>query len=78
MDNISIRTNANPRKLLMDRRVGRYGLTMGTIEGICRQYGISISESNGYTILTAPRKRLQIIAEKLHFSGIRFMEVPTL
>lgn len=75
MDNISLLIKANKNKLLTDRRLGRRGLVLGTVEGLAKQYGVTITDSNGYTILSAPKKRMQIIAEKLHFSGIAYREI---
>ena len=72
MDNLSIRARVNRNKMLLDLRQGRRGLLIGTVESVAAQYGITITESDGYTIFTAPRKRLQMMAEKLHFAGIKY------
>lgn len=75
MNNVSIAIKIDKERLLMDRRVGRRGLILGTVGTLANQYGVTMAESNGYTILTAPKKRLQIIVEKLHFSGVDFYEI---
>lgn len=55
-------------KSLIDVRVGRYGIKFGTVEKICRQYGIKCIKHPEYTEFTAPKLRLQMLIEKLHFS----------
>lgn len=59
---------------LMDVRMGRYGLTYGTVEKVCKQYGIKYKkvENTKLTAFTAPKLRLQMFIEKLHFSKISY------
>ncbi len=53
---------------LMDIRTYSYGIIFGTVEDLCRQYGIKYKQLERCVEFSAPRSRLQIFIEKLHFS----------
>ena len=55
-------------KTLMDRRYNHYGHTFGKVRNICRQYGIKHRKIGQWTEFRAPKSRLQMFVEKLHFS----------
>lgn len=59
---------------LVDKRRSRWGSSIGTIGGVARQLGIKMSKNGEYYAFTAPAKRLQVFAEKLHFAGVKFSE----
>ena len=61
--------------VLADRRIGRHGLIFGTVEKVAKQYGIKCLQDGRYVKFTAPKSRLQMFVEKLHFAGVPFMEV---
>ena len=58
--------------VLTDLRTGTWGDTFGTVENVARQYGIKIEESDGGLVFSAPKTRLQMFVERLHFSGKAF------
>ena len=62
---------------LVDKRVKTAGIVFGTVEKVAKQYGIKIknSETDNRLIFTAPRSRLQLFVEKLHFSGVHYVSV---
>ena len=62
---------------LIDRRIMSKGINFGTVETVAAQYGIKMSPCPDGKCLkfTAPKSRLQIFVEKLHFSKIRYFEV---
>jgi hypothetical protein len=60
--------------MLLDLRVGREQLALGTIEGLAKQYGIKTKIDKNRILFAAPKKRMQHFAEKLHFGGIDFVE----
>ena len=57
---------------LYDVRPGKRGLIFGTIESVCKQYGIECEliddGKQKYHKFSAPKVRLQVFIEKLHFS----------
>jgi len=57
---------------LMDTRNGRYGLKFGTVQHICKQYGIKYKEHKDRTEFYGPRDRMNHFIEKLHFSRISY------
>jgi hypothetical protein len=68
----SIYSNVKLTKNLIDVRIGRYGQTFGTVENLCKQYGIKcIQHPNGMEF-TAPKTRLQLFMEALHFSKTKY------
>lgn len=64
---------ADFNKVVVDNRSG---LLHGPVEKICSQLGISISKSNKLVVLTAPRDRLQLLVERLHFGFIKYTQIP--
>lgn len=75
MRNVSIRTKVARHNVLKDRRLGRRGIVFGTLEGVAKQYGVAIREENGWLILSAPQKRMQMLVERLHFAGVPYQEI---
>jgi hypothetical protein len=65
---ISIYSKVNINKVLMDVRIGRWGQKFGTVKDICRQYGIRYISHGDYNEFIAPKTRIQLFMEKLHFS----------
>jgi hypothetical protein len=62
---------------LIDRRPRHSGLDLGTIESAAKQYGVKIRKNkdyDGYEFI-APISRLQMFVEKLHFSGVPYLEL---
>ena len=59
-------------KQLYDVRPGRRGMSFGTVENVCRQYGISYKKTPSGFEFSAPKLRLQMLMEKLHFSRINY------
>lgn len=60
-------------KMLIDLRSSTYGIKFGTVEGICRQFGVNVIElPNGVLEFSAPKLRMQMFVEKLHFSRTRY------
>lgn len=55
-------------KLLKDVRVNTYGFKFGTVESICKQFGIKYKVLSDCVEFKAPKLRLQMLIEKLHFS----------
>ena len=60
---------------LVDRRYRTCGIVFGSIENVAQQYGIKMEELPFGLKLSAPRNRMQMFVEKLHFSGYRFREI---
>lgn len=61
---------------LSDVRPTSYGLRFGSVRSICKQYGIKIVEHEGFTEFIAPKNRLQMLVEKLHFSMNKYSKKP--
>lgn len=64
----SIYSSVNLDKPLADFRPVTYGQKFGTPRHICKQFGIKIIDHGNYTQFTAPKPRLQMLIERLHFS----------
>ena len=43
-----------------------------TIKDVAKQYGMIMKEKDGVTTFTAPKARMQMFVEKLHFAGSSF------
>lgn len=74
MENISVYAKISINAFLIDKRLGRQGLVFGNIAQVAKQYGITIEIQGKILKFSAPKKRLQMFAEKLHFAGVNFWE----
>ena len=60
-------------KMLIDLRSGTYGCKFGSVENICRQFGINVNKMQDNVLeFSAPKLRMQMFVEKLHFSRTRY------
>jgi hypothetical protein len=73
--NLSIGTFCHPQNMLSDQRAGTHGIFFGTIENIAKQYGIEMKINGNMYVYTAPKNRLQLFVEKLHFAKVPFFEL---
>ena len=67
-EEISIYADIRLNKVLKDHRQWTYGFVFGTVEAIARQCGVKINDLGTCKEFTAPKNRLQLFVEKLHFS----------
>lgn len=70
--NITVYAKVNLNQTLFDFRVGAVGLKFGTVEKICEQYGITYKKLPTYMEFSAPKLRLQMFIERLHFSKTKY------
>ena len=61
--------------VLRDRRPRNFGCFFGKVETILNQYGIKKKKVKGGHIFYAPKVRMQMFVEKLHFAVVPFREV---
>jgi hypothetical protein len=62
---------------LLDRMLidGRRGLKAGTVRQICDQFGAKIKVDGAVATISAPRNRLQMVVEQLHFCSVPYSVV---
>ena len=75
--NITVFASVSPGKTLIDRRKESRGVKFGQVSDVARQFGVIIEESEEIPNLlafSAPKSRLQMFVEKLHFAGVRYWE----
>ena len=72
---LSVWSGVSRSAVLIDMRLRTNGDVMGTVESVARQYGIKVEEKDSGLLFTAPKSRLQMFVEKLHFSGKAFRPV---
>jgi len=65
---LSIYSSVDLDKPLSDFRPSTYGGKFGTVKAICKQFGIKIVDHGSYRQFTAPKLRIQMLIERLHFS----------
>jgi hypothetical protein len=73
---MAIYSTAPLSTMLIDTRMGLYGQQFGTIERVCHQYGIKCIQHPNYTEFIAPKSRLTLFMEKLHFSRTKYSKKP--
>jgi len=74
-DIITIFAQVSANKKLVDQRLNRNFAFFGDILRVAKQYGIQYKEVSGGIQFSAPKSRMQIFVEKLHFSQIRYIEI---
>jgi hypothetical protein len=74
MKTASIYSKVNPEKEIFDLRLRTRGFSFGKISTLSSQYGINIEQNGSIFKFSAPKSRLQMFAEKLHFAQIPFWE----
>jgi hypothetical protein len=57
---------------LVDVRIETWGQKFGTVRQVCNQYGIKYTETNGVVEFSAPKLRMQMLIEKLHFARVYY------
>jgi len=72
----SVYSNIPLYVVISDRRSRKYGIVLGSIEDLCRQLGIEYEEMETCTKFSAPKNRLQLFIEKLHFSRTYYSNDP--
>ena len=63
-------------KNIVDIRDSTYGQSFGTVASICKQYGIKYRNLGNCIEFSAPKLRMQLFIEKLHFSRTRYSYKP--
>lgn len=71
-ESLSIRVAFDPNCLLIDKRWRTEGIVFGTIAGVAQQYGVKMTKEENCWVYSAPKLRLQLFAEKLHFSNVPY------
>jgi len=74
--NISVYSNVPLDLVLIDKRNRHKGISFGKVRDICAQYGIEYEEGPYSTRFYAPKTRLQMFVDKLHFSRSDYTEEP--
>ncbi len=60
--------------VMRDKRKEKVGLVFGKIKDVASQLGIKTEKSDNGYFFVAPKSRMQMFVEKLHFACIPFTE----
>lgn len=60
---------------LIDNRYGRHFSVFGNVLDVAKQYGIKSEIVPNGIVFEAPKERMQVFVEKLHFSSISYFEI---
>jgi len=74
--NLSVYSNIGLNFGLKDTRGDRPPLKFGTVEQVCRQYGIKYKQLDNCIEFYAPKLRMQCFIEKLHFARMPYSYSP--
>jgi len=74
-EELSVGTMFGPEFTLIDKRVNSRGILFGTIGAVAKQYGIKMKINGPIYVYTAPKSRLQLFVEKLHFAKVTYFEI---
>ncbi len=77
-DIVRVEISTHLDTLIKDRRSKNFGLVFGTIRDVANQYGIKIVKTGDNTVFEAPKPRMQVFVEKLHFSGTPYSDLGTI
>ena len=77
VEEISVAANLGLDTVLVDRRLLSHGIIFGTVAQVASNYGIkvSVNPTGKGLIFTAPKNRMQLLAERLHFAKIAYFEL---
>ena len=75
-DLIKVYSRVSLNKTLMDTRYTSNCYVFGKVGQVARQYGIKVKNVGVCNEFEAPKFRMQLFVEKLHFGGIPFSEQP--
>jgi hypothetical protein len=73
-DITTIIAQVSPNKILVDQRLHKRFALFGNIMKVARQYGIKSRLIQGGIEFSAPKTRMQVFVEKLHFSQVKYFE----
>ena len=71
-EQLSILMSCDRNTQLVDRRLRSNGIFFGNIEDVAKNLGITLTDTKEGLKASAPKVRLQIFSEKLHFAAIPF------
>jgi len=71
-EELSVIVKAGRSYKLIDKRIRTNGIYFGTVEDVAKNLGVSLKDTEKGLEASAPKMRLQIFVEKLHFSGVRY------
>lgn len=74
-EELSVLVRGGRSTKLTDRRIKTNGIFFGTVEDVAKNLGITLSDTDRGLKASAPKTRLQIFVEKLHFAGVAYIEV---
>ena len=74
-ENITVGAKIGLDFSLVDKRIMSYGIVFGTAGQVAKQYGVKAFFNGKISIFSAPKTRMQMFVEKLHFSKIAFFEI---
>ena len=58
--------------MMVDYRPRKDRQSLGTVRQCLAQYGLALKVKDGKAFLKAPRNRMQLFLEKLHYSGMPY------
>lgn len=73
---ITVYSRISFNSMLRDARYFSYMHVFGRVKDVANQYGIKATQRDGYIEFSAPKLRMQLFVEKLHFAGVSFSENP--
>ncbi|MFA5313804.1 MAG: hypothetical protein WC375_10915 [Methanomassiliicoccales archaeon] len=74
LPDIFIYVSTSPDKVLRDTRPNFRGQVFGTVGDVAKQYGIAMEPLGIVFRFSAPKNRMQMFVERLHFAGVKFSE----
>lgn len=70
---IKVTAKVTPNTLLKDRRIGHLGLVFGTVDNVCRQYGIKYTIGANSMTFYGTKLKMQMLIETLHFARASYI-----
>lgn len=74
-DTITVFSQVHLNDQLIDQRLRKGFAIFGTVGSVAKQYGIETKRLKNGMKFTAPKSRMQMFVEKLHFSGVEYQEL---
>ena len=74
-EEVKIFSQINENEDLIDVRLHRNFALFGKVKDVARQYGINYNKVDNGILFTAPKTRMQMFVEKLHFAQKEYLEI---
>lgn len=72
LEELSIVIGGSRWTRLTDKRIRTNGIYFGSVEDVAKTLGVILKDTDNGLEASAPKQRLQLFVERLHFAGVDY------